>query len=41
MASTYLNDQRLGVEACKECLLRGDDRTSAKCKVFPIPRKKI
>ena len=41
MASTYFDDQCLGTEADKEWLLRGDDRTSAKCQVCPIPRNKI
>ena len=41
MVSTYFDDQWLGMEAYKEWLLRGDDRTSAKCKVFPIPKTKL
>ena len=41
VASTYFDDQWLGMEAYKEWLLRGDDRTSAKCKVFPIPKTKL
>ena len=41
MASTYFDDQWLGMEAYKEWLLRGDDCTSAKCKLVPIPRNKI
>ena len=41
MASTYFDDQWLGMKAYKEWLLCGDDRTSAKCKVCPIPRNKI
>ena len=41
MASTYFDDQWLGMEAYKEWLLRGDNCTSAKCKVCPIPRNKI
>ena len=41
MASTYFDDQRLGIEAYKEWLLRGDDLTSAKCKVCPVPRNKM
>ena len=41
MASTYFDDQWLGMEAGKESLLRGDDRTSAKCQVCPISRNKI
>ena len=41
MASTYFDDQWLGMEAYKEWLLRGDNHTSAKCKVCPIPWNKI
>ena len=41
MASTYFDDQWLGMEAYKECLLRGDNCTSAKRKVCPIPQNKI
>ena len=41
MASTYFDDQWLGIEAYKEWLLHSDDRTSAKCKVCPISRNKI
>ena len=41
MASTYFDDQWLGMEAYKEWLLRDDDRTSAKCRMCPIPRNKI
>ena len=41
MASTYFDDQWLGIEAYKEWLLHGDDWTSAKCKVCPISRNKI
>ena len=41
MASTYFDDQWLGMEAYKEWLLRGDDHTSAKCKVCPILQNKI
>ena len=33
MASTYFDDQWLGIEAYKEWLLHGDDWTSAKCKI--------
>ena len=35
MASTYFDDQWLGMEAYKEWLLRGDNCTSAKCVLFP------
>ena len=28
------------MEACKEWLLRGDDRTITKCKMCPIPQNK-
>ena len=38
---TYFDDQWLAMEAYKEWLLHDDDRTSAKCKVCPIPRNKI
>ena len=41
MVLTCFNDQWLGMEAYKECLLHGNDRTSAKCKVCPIPQNKI
>ena len=41
MVLTCFNDQWLGMEAYKECLLHGSDRTSAKCKVCPIPQNKI
>ena len=40
MASTYFDDQWLGMEAYKKWLLRGDDCTSAKWKVYPIPQNK-
>ena len=40
MASTYFDDQWLAMKACKEWLLLDDD-TSAECKVFPVPQKKI
>ena len=40
VASTYFDDQWLGMEAYKEWLLHGDDRTSAKREVCPIPRNK-
>ena len=39
MVLTYFDDQGLGMEAYKEWLLHGDDRTSAKrevwCVLFP------
>ena len=41
MVLTYFDDQWLGMEAYKEWLLHGDDRTSAKREVCPIPRNKI
>ena len=41
MVLTYFDDQGLGMEAYKEWLLHGDDRTSAKREVCPIPRNKI
>ena len=43
MASTYFDDQWLGMEAYKEWFLHASwwDRTSAKCKVCPITRNKI
>ena len=37
VASTYFDDQWLGMEAYKEWLFHGDNRTSAKFKVCPIP----
>ena len=41
MAPTYFDDLWLGMNACKEWLLCGEDRTNAKCKVCPIPQNKI
>ena len=41
MVLTYFNDQWLGFEVQKEWLLYGDDRTSAKRKVYPVPRNKL
>ena len=41
MVLTYFNDQWLGFEAHKEWLLYGNDRTSAKRKVCPVPRNKF
>ena len=38
---TYFDGQWLEMEAYKEWLLHGDDCTSAKCEVCPIPRNKI
>ena len=41
MVLTYFDDQWLGMEAYKEWLFHGDNRTSAKFKVCPIPWNKI
>ena len=40
--STYnFDDQCLQIEEYKKCTICGDNNTSAKCKVGPIPRKNI
>ena len=41
MDLSYFDDQWLEMEAYKEWLLHGDDRTSAKRKVCPILQNKI
>ena len=41
MSSTYFDDQWLQILEFKSWLIRGDDNTTAKCRVCPIPRNKI
>ena len=41
MSSTYLDDQWSQMPEFKSWLIRGDDNTTAKCRVCPIPRNNI
>ena len=41
MSSTYFDDQWLQMPEFKPWPIRGDNNTTAKCRVCPIPRNKI
>ena len=41
MSSTYFDDQWSQMPEFKSWLIRGDNNTTAKCRVCPIPRNKI
>ena len=41
MSSTYFDDQWLQMPEFKFWFIRGDNNTTSKCRVCPIPRNKI